>query len=141
VKDREPRTFGIEPNLMPLLVVMHDESGGDGRVFPDFPRNRDLAEQLRDYMKVAGVKRPELYKSDDTRINLRFHDLRASTVTWMAVRGDSTERIMQRAGHEDWPTMKKYLRTAEALADGFGDVFPPLPETLLRPSRIGLDHI
>ncbi len=133
VKDKEPRTFGIELNLLPLLRVMHDETGGKGRVFPEFPRLRDLADELRRYMKLAGVTRPELYVSDETRINLRFHDLRASTVTWMGVRGDSTERIMQRVGHEDWPTMKKYLRTAEALSEGFGDVFPPLPESLLCP--------
>ncbi len=132
VKDQEPRAFGVEPNLMPILKAMHKESRGKGRVFPDFPRHRDLAENLRTYLKLAGVKRPELYVSDATRLNLRFHDLRASTVTWMAVRGDSAERIMQRVGHEDWPTMKKYLRTAEALAESFGEVFGALPGDLLR---------
>jgi integrase len=123
VKDKEPRTFGIEPNLLPLLRAMHDESGGRGRVFPGFHRQRDLAEDPRAYMKLAGVTRAELFIIDETRLNLRFHDLRASTVTWMAVRQDRAERIMQRVGHEDWPAMKKYMRTAEALAPGFGDVF------------------
>jgi len=37
------------------------------------------------------------------------------------------EKIMQRVGHEDWDTMKKYLRTAEKrLAVAFGEVFPGL---------------
>ena len=91
----------------------------------------DLAEHLRAYLKVAGVTRPELHTSDATRINFRFHDLRASTVTWMAIRGDGAERIWQRVGHEDWATTRKYLRTAEALSDGLCDVFPPLPAALL----------
>jgi integrase len=131
VKDQDPRPFGIEPALLPLFRVMHCEAGGKGRVFPDFPRHRGLAEGLRDYLRAAGVTRAELFISDKTRINIRFHDLRASTVTWMAVRGDTAERIIQRVGHEDWPTMKKYMRTAEALVEGFGEVFPPLPFELL----------
>ncbi len=59
--------------------------------------------------------------------------LRASTVTWMAVRRDTTEQIWQRVGHEDWKTMRKYLRVAEALAEGFGVPFPPLPQGLIVP--------
>jgi hypothetical protein len=74
---------------------------------------------------------PRVFIKDSTRIHLRFHDLRATCVTWMAVRGDTAERIMQRVGHEDWPTMKRYLRTAEALADSFGEVFGPLPASLV----------
>jgi hypothetical protein len=61
---------------------------------------------------------------------MRFHDLRATCVTWMAVRRDTAERIMQRVGHEDWPTMKRYMRTAEALGGSFGAVFGPLPGAL-----------
>jgi hypothetical protein len=68
------------------------------------------------------------------RFNLRFHDLRASTVTWMAVRGDGAEKIWQRVGHEDWETMRKYMRVAEVLVEGFGEVFPALPESLLGPA-------
>jgi hypothetical protein len=47
------------------------------------------------------TERTRLYVSDLTRINLRFQDLRASHVTWSAVRGDSAERIMVRVGRED----------------------------------------
>jgi len=130
-KSEETRPFGLEPNLMPLLWQMCVDAGGKGRVFPGMPRPRDLAEKLRDYLKLAGVTRAELFISDATRINLRWHDLRASTVTWMAVRGETAEKIMQRVGHEDWDTMKKYLRTAEALAVAFGEVFPALPPGLL----------
>jgi integrase len=130
VKDENPRTFGIEPHLMPLLQLMHKEVGGKGRIIK-MPRRRSLAQNLRKLLRKAGVERAELFIKDSTRIHLRFHDLRATCVTWMAVRGDTAERIMQRVGHEDWPTMKRYLRTAEALADSFGEVFGPLPASLV----------
>jgi len=42
----------------------------------------------------------------------------------MAVRGDDSLKIMTRAGHADFETTKIYLREAENLAHGFGDVFP-----------------
>lgn len=132
-KSGETREFGVEPNLIPLLRQMSKEAGGTGRLFPDMPRERDLAEDLRKWLKKAGVERARLYVSDRTRINLRFHDLRASHVTWSAVRGDSAERIMLRVGHEDWATMRKYLRRAEALSPSFGTPFPQLHGSLFEP--------
>jgi len=50
----------------------------------------------------------------------------------MAVRGDEPLKLMQRAGHADYSTSALYIRTAEAVRDGFGAVFPPLPAELLR---------
>ena len=44
----------------------------------------------------------------------------------MAIRGDDPLKIMQRAGHEDFATTQGYIREAEAVRAGFGDVFPPL---------------
>ena len=95
------------------------------------PRKRSLAKNLRKYLRRAGIERAELFINDVTRIHTRFHDLRATCVSWMAVRGDTAERIMQRVGHEDWRTMKRYMRTAEALANGFGEVFGRLPASLV----------
>jgi hypothetical protein len=51
----------------------------------------------------------------------------------MAVRGDEPLRIMQRAGHTDFRTTQLYIREAEAIRDGFGEVFPSLPMSLLGP--------
>jgi hypothetical protein len=45
----------------------------------------------------------------------------------MAIRGDDPLKIKQRAGHTDFKTTEGYVREAEAIRDGFGDVFPPLP--------------
>ena len=60
-------------------------------------------------------------------------DLRATGITWCAVRGDEPLKIMQRAGHSDFETTKIYLREAENLSRGFGVPFPVLPASLIRP--------
>jgi hypothetical protein len=73
-----------------------------------------------------------LFVSDPTRKAITFHDLRATGITWCAVRGDDPLKIVQRAGHADFDTTQIYLREAENLAAGFGEVFPPLPADLLR---------
>jgi hypothetical protein len=36
-----------------------------------------------------------------------------------------------RAGHKSFSTTEGYIREAENLRDGFGEVFPPLPPSLL----------
>ena len=48
----------------------------------------------------------------------------------MAVRGDDPLKIVQRAGHADFATTQLYVRAAESVRAGFGEVFPPLPEAL-----------
>ena len=61
---------------------------------------------------------------------MTFHDLRATGLAWLALRGDDSLKIMQRAGHTDFVTTQGYIREAEAARDGFGNVFPPLPQSL-----------
>jgi hypothetical protein len=95
-----------EVEVVPFeLRAMHRECAGRARAV-EMPRHRDLAEKLRELLKVAGVRRPKLFISDKTRINLRFHDLRASAVTWMTVRGNSPAPVMKSRGQEDWETLK-----------------------------------
>lgn len=48
----------------------------------------------------------------------------------MAIRGDDPLKIKQRAGHATFSTTEGYIREAEAVRDGFGEVFPPLPDEL-----------
>ncbi len=45
---------------------------------------------------------------------------------------DDPLKIKQRAGHATFSTTEGYIREAEALHVGFGDVFPPLPGTSSR---------
>jgi integrase len=120
------RRFAIEPTILPILQAMHTEGGGTGRVVPKMPRMRDLAEGLRNFLGLAGVKRAELHQSTRTRKAMTWHDLRATGLTWLAIRGDDPLKIKQRAGHSAFSTTEGYVRQAEAVRSGFGDVFPPL---------------
>jgi hypothetical protein len=46
-------------------------------------------------------------------------------------RGDDPLKIKQRAGHSTFSTTELYIRQAEAVREGFGEVFPPLPPSAL----------
>jgi hypothetical protein len=98
------------------------------------PDHEDRAVLLREHLQLAGVTRAELFTSDATRRAITFHDLRATGITWAAVRGDDPLRIKQRAGHRSFSTTEGYIREAENLREGFGAPFPPLPADLARVS-------
>jgi integrase len=121
------RRVPIEPELLPLLKAMQPASKRG--LVVSLP-GEHLSRALRVYLRRAGIDRSDLLTSDATRKAITFHDLRATGVTWCAVRGDDPLKIMQRAGHADFETTKVYLREAENLAYGFGTPFPMLPEAL-----------
>jgi integrase len=120
------RRFAVERAVLPLLQAMHEESSGTGPVVRHMPRMRDLAEGLRNFLALADVTRYELHHTDQTRKALTWHDLRATGITWMAIRGDDPLHIQHRAGHSSFSTTQGYIRQAEAVRTGFGDVFPAL---------------
>jgi len=127
-KSKCPRRFAIEPALVPLLAALRAE----GTATVKMPAvQQSLSQCLRRELKRAGVDRAERHRRTATSLPITFHDLRATGITWAAVRGDDALKIMQRAGHENYPTTLRYIRTAEAVRAGFGDVFPPLPKCLL----------
>lgn len=131
-KGNAARRFPVEPELLPLLRALHTESGGVGAVVK-MPHMQILAVRLRKYLEWAGVTRADLFASDATRKHMTFHDLRATGITWMAIRGDEPLRIKQRAGHTDFATTEGYIREAEQLTEGFGAVFPALPAGVICP--------
>jgi hypothetical protein len=138
-KTGETRRFAIEPALLPLLQAMHAEKDGEGGVIK-LPSERAMARNLRRWLWKANVRRPELHEGSDTCKQLTWHDLRASGITWMAVRGDDPLKIKQRAGHSTFSTTEIYIREAEAVREGFGEVFPTLPACLIDPIG-GLDPV
>jgi integrase len=123
------RRFAIEPELLPLLRAMHAGGGAQGPLVT-LPVDHH-ADSLRRWLWKAGVRRPELHKGSATRKAITWHDLRATGITWMAVRGDDPLKIKQRAGHASFTTTEVYIREAEAVREGFGAVFPPLPSSLV----------
>ena len=125
-KSAVARRVPIEQALLPLLQSMKESAKGE-RVI-ELPKAH-LARPLRVYLKSAGIKRGELFVTDGTRKAVTFHDLRATGITWCAVRGDDALKIKQRAGHASFSTTEGYIREAENLREGFGEVFPPLPQS------------
>ncbi len=123
------RRIPIEPALLPMLTSMHIDAKGQGPVFK-MPSIGVLSLKLKVYLKRAGVDRADLFARDATRKAITFHDLRATGITWMAVRGDDALKIMTRAGHADFETTI-YLREAENLGRAFGGVFPALPDAVV----------
>jgi integrase len=133
-KTGQARRFSIEPQLLPLLRVLHAEASGKGRVVDDMPEVTNLSRRLREHLERAGITRPDLFANDKTRKQITFYDLRATGITWMAVRGDDPLKIKSRAGHTSFTTTEGYIREAEQVRDGFGEVFPRLPTGLVYPT-------
>jgi integrase len=133
-KGKEARRYSLEPAVLPLLRQLREEAGGTAASGPvvKMPPAEDLADRLRQYLRWAGVTREELFVpvDDPTRKRITWHDLRATGITWRAVRGDEPLKIQAAAGHKDYGTTAGYVREAEALARGFGEVFPDLSALL-----------
>jgi integrase len=123
------RRFSVERALLPLLLALKAEAKNVGPVI-ELPSERDMSRGLRRWLAKAGITRPELFRSSRTSKPLTWHDLRATGLTWMAVRGDDPLKIQQRAGHRVFSTTAIYLRTAESIRVGFGEAFPALPSSL-----------
>lgn len=130
-KTQKTRLVPIEPELMPLLRALAKGRGPDDVVI-EIPDGRHLARALRTWLEFAGLGGPELERSA-TEAALTWHDLRGTGATWRAIRGDEPLRIMSDAGHDDFKTTLKYIRLADLLRAGYGQVFPPLPASLIVP--------
>ena len=109
---------------------MRKESGGKGYVCA-LPSFRDMARGLRRWLKKAGVDRAQLHAGTSVSKQLRWHDLRATGATWLAVEGRAPTEIRDVLGHTQTSMTDRYMRSAAMLRGGrFGSPFPPLPERL-----------
>lgn len=134
VKTQEARRFSVEANLLPLLREMARGKKPHERVVPEgVPKSS--AELLREHLRLAGITRSDLFTSDATRKPMTFYDLRATGITWRAIRGDEPLRIQRAAGHTGFDTTQGYIREAESVRDGFGEVFPVVPAELCSLSK------
>lgn len=136
-KNGKARRVPIEPNLRPLLDVLHAKAKGKNDVAKglvcDIPKTNALATVFREtYLRRAGIARAALYAANRTHTPITFHDLRATGLTWCAVRGDEPAKLQSRAGHKLYATTALYVREAEDLGPDFGAVFPPLPARFLQ---------
>jgi hypothetical protein len=90
-----------------------------------------MARVFRKWLRRAGVTRYELHHTTPTSRPIRWHDCRATGITWLAIRRDPPLDIKERAGHQNFETTEKYIRLADILRAGFGEVFPRLPPELI----------
>ena len=128
------RRIPIEANLKPLLVAMKAAATSEWVV--DRKNPKGWSGLLKEYLKDAGVTRSELFASTATTCAIRFHDLRATGITWAIVRGDNPVTVAHRAHHTSYNTTQEYIREAENLRSGFGQVFPELPAGLIVGSAV-----
>ncbi len=156
-KGGKSRLVTLEATLAPLLAAMVAEAGAGARLFPDRPAGTPKGNQWRkateDYIPgpdgeygLCGTfkrdlrralawariaERPELFDESDRKasLSIRFHDLRASGITWRHARRDNPAAILQECGHEDQATNEIYIRALRGLAPA--DLFPVLPARLL----------
>jgi integrase len=122
------RDIPLDASMRALLSALHKLSGGEGNVCP-MPLRHYWADQLRADLKLAGVERPSLYVSpkDQQQMRIRFHDLRSTGLTWLAIQGVDAIKIQRRGGHSDFATTQGYIRMAEVAGVDIGTPFPPLP--------------
>ncbi len=138
-KTEAPRTVPIPAPLMPLLEQMNTEADGTGLVCRKVASQRAMARGLRTWLRKAGVNRASLFADTAVNLNLRWHDLRATCGTWLAVQGRSATEIRDVLGHTQTSMTDRYMRNATAVRSGaFGEVFPTLPDLLgIAPNRPG----
>jgi integrase len=113
----------------------------DAPLVPDLgcPEDRE-ARALRADLKAAGVTRELLFLRSGAVERLRFHDLRATFVTWARRAGKGHGWIADRTGHLTEEIMRRYDRGARMLADlkyvPFPDLSDVLPELCKDPSNV-----
>ncbi len=130
-KTNAARMIHIPPTLMPLLALMRKRAGGKGHVCP-LGSLRDMARGLRSRLLRAGVDRAELHRDTSVSKQIRWHDLRGTGATWLAVQGRPATEIRDVLGHTHTNMTDRYMRNAAMLRGGrFGEPFPPLPADLL----------
>ena len=79
------------------------------------------------------MKRASLHVRRQGSQPIRFHDLRATGITYMAIRGDSDQDVRERAGHADFETTLLYIRRGHlALSSAaIGRPYAALPACVL----------
>jgi len=127
-----PQLFEIPESLCTLLARWFEQCGRPSKKAlvvngVDVRAERE-AEALRDDLKEAGIEREDLVgeTTADNVERLRFHDLRATFVTWAMRAGKGDGWISDRTGHLTPEMRARYARAARVLADLKYEPFPSL---------------
>jgi integrase len=119
----------LDPATAEALRRWHTICPSETFVFPAsaLPQHRDtddrpmyvdhLADQLRDGLQKAGVKREKLFERGANRIRLRAHDLRATFVTLALANGRTEDWVSTRTGHGSSQMIALYRRQAKTAVE------------------------
>lgn len=132
-KNELPQLFEIPAGLVALLVRWREACGKPDRgpVVADVgPSPKGLASTLRGDLRTAGVMRDLLFSNAANVEPLRFHDLRATFVTWSKRAGKDDYWITSRTGHVTDAMIERYTRAARVLAELEIDAFPPIGQAI-----------
>ena len=136
------RTVPIDVSLLPLLERMRKDAGNDASalVVPSLSAFGEdhLAEQFRAHLEAAKIKRTELHETTLTHVQSNFRSCRDTGITWLAMTGLDSAKIVRRAGHDDVNTTLGYVKLAEDLSGALGTPFGPLPPSLVGADRSGI---
>jgi integrase len=135
-----PQMFEVHASLSQLLAHWYEHRG---RPKSDAPivvvsdverRGEREGETLRDDLTAAKVTRQALHERKANASPMRFHDLRATFVTWAMREGRGDGWISDRTGHLTPEMRARYARAARTLLDlnyqPFPDVSAAIPELL-----------
>ena len=119
-KTDDPRAWALSPDVAEALRRWRRLRPKAANVF-DRARlgsdKRKLAGALRDDLRGAGVERPDLFASSDSRMALRVHDLRATFVTLALASGRSEAWVTDRTGHKSSAMVAGYKRQIRMVAE------------------------
>jgi integrase len=126
-----PQLFEIPPTVVELLAKWFEfrerPPKGSKVVHGIEVRAEREAMALRDDLAAAGVTRHAATADAGDNVQpLRFHDLRATFVTWAMRQGRGDGWISDRTGHLTPEMRGRYARAARVLADLLYEPFPSL---------------
>ncbi|WP_437323586.1 tyrosine-type recombinase/integrase [Sorangium sp. So ce381] len=133
-KTDDPRAWALSPDVVRALRAYRELWPDNRRVFVG-PKGDPLpgchgAERFREHLQRAGVDRPELFETTESRLNIRLHDTRATFITIKLANGRTETWISDRTGHKSSGQIHHYKRAARKIAElGLGD-FAPLDEVI-----------
>jgi integrase len=109
-KNNETRYVPMNPLLKETLEEMH---GGKGRVFSNPETGKpynDIRKAMRRALRKAGVER-----------HIRFHDLRHTTGSHLAMTGATEREIGEVLGHKDPKMSRRYSHLSPSHIQGVVD--------------------
>jgi integrase len=134
------RLFTMDDGLRKLLAAWFEYQGRPKASMPivngadiEWEQGRE-ALALRHDLSEAGIMRLALFERDPDSDPIRFHDLRATFVTWAKRQGRSDGWISDRTGHTTKEMLDRYDRAARTLEElryvPFPDISEAIPELL-----------